>query len=847
LKKYLAILLVLCMPFVLASGIDSLEINLYQDIFGMNSLIEGEFIIESDENVSLDEDVSASISGCSGANEDKSFVLYDLLKGNGLYDGERYDYSYGSSMDFFEHVFGDSGFVGVMFENKIISEVSFDVSGNGDNFEIDVGGDGEADWKYYGARNGFGSEEYDFDVDITGHTNANQETQEVVFDYNGLQGQIDVDIVFTVRDESAVGDLTVEVRSGMETRYCSFTADGVGSVWEDKHCEANDIPVSVGENTITVKFLEPSSGQYSVPITEKHGYHKVRVRKGIYPTSLSSTPRRVTDLRLKNSLNEIRNSCEFDENGYCFALFKLDMDSGNVKLENLELKQGDSTLTVFYTAEQMAKDVNVTYAIPLDYMEFFAPDKKKVGCELEIEMGGERDEDIFEVDEAPDASMSVSSTFIAKGYSILFDGSKSNAPDGRKIINYEWDFGDDSSMTGENVSHVYNVEGNYTARLTVTDSVGVKGSTRLKIVVGDLETYLDNEVPNAIEEVNGVNFAGLNDREQALFDGLNFTKAVSEYTAKLNNISIKFGETKASSLSQTTKEGKYAGFATQLQEIKRGFPKDIILLGVQESSGVLLNDLGDIPDYGLEGVSSVDQYKKKVYQYNHNNINIIRDVALLKIEYVEGVQNYIYVSKSISADSGDNTVLIEDLTGFDVNGFHAVKGGFLIDGNFALLPFISTLDLVYVLKTNSDDVPKSVIFTDIQIEEIWRQDCPTDDCEYKYCGDGNCDIAYEDQTSCRADCKEKKSPVFAYISLVVFVLILIYYIYFYNGPGNFKSMTGKLFKAKPFSGVRDEAKLEAYIRRVSKQGYKKGDIKKALKLRGWTEKQINYIFSRIER
>ncbi len=63
-----------------------------------------------------------------------------------------------------------------------------------------------------------------------------------------------------------------------------------------------------------------------------------------------------------------------------------------------------------------------------------------------------------------------------KGLAVVnFDGSSSMDPDGA-IINYHWDFGDESDLgSGETTTHGYNSIGSYEATLTVTDDCGATG------------------------------------------------------------------------------------------------------------------------------------------------------------------------------------------------------------------------------------------------------------------------------------------------------------------------------------------------------------------------------------
>ncbi len=55
--------------------------------------------------------------------------------------------------------------------------------------------------------------------------------------------------------------------------------------------------------------------------------------------------------------------------------------------------------------------------------------------------------------------------------SITFDAVGSYDPDG-EIIDYHWDFGDETTGSGQSVVHEYNETGLYTVTLTVTDNEG---------------------------------------------------------------------------------------------------------------------------------------------------------------------------------------------------------------------------------------------------------------------------------------------------------------------------------------------------------------------------------------
>ncbi len=83
---------------------------------------------------------------------------------------------------------------------------------------------------------------------------------------------------------------------------------------------------------------------------------------------------------------------------------------------------------------------------------------------------------------------------------VTFDGSTSYINDNSKsITEYRWSFGDGSAEeTGVTAAHTYNSPGEYTARLTITDSDGNRASTTKKIRVyqsGELDILLEVSKP----------------------------------------------------------------------------------------------------------------------------------------------------------------------------------------------------------------------------------------------------------------------------------------------------------------------------------------------------------------
>ncbi len=65
---------------------------------------------------------------------------------------------------------------------------------------------------------------------------------------------------------------------------------------------------------------------------------------------------------------------------------------------------------------------------------------------------------------------------------VSLNASGSSDSDG-SIVNYNWDFGDNSSQTGIEAEHIYNTSGNHVVTLTVTDDNGATGTATVTVQV----------------------------------------------------------------------------------------------------------------------------------------------------------------------------------------------------------------------------------------------------------------------------------------------------------------------------------------------------------------------------
>ena len=85
---------------------------------------------------------------------------------------------------------------------------------------------------------------------------------------------------------------------------------------------------------------------------------------------------------------------------------------------------------------------------------------------------------------APLANATASPRNPAVGQLVVFNAAASTAAAGRRIVRWDWTFGDGETGSGQQVTHAYTQAGAYTAVLTVTDDAGRTDTEDVDVTVG---------------------------------------------------------------------------------------------------------------------------------------------------------------------------------------------------------------------------------------------------------------------------------------------------------------------------------------------------------------------------
>ncbi len=114
--------------------------------------------------------------------------------------------------------------------------------------------------------------------------------------------------------------------------------------------------------------------------------------------------------------------------------------------------------------------------------------------------------------------------------------------------------------------------------------------------------------------------------------------------------------------------------------------------------------------------------------------------------------------------------------------------------------------------------------------------------EPSVCGDGTCTAILEDQIVCPEDCTRKIPWVTITIILIV-MIAGIYYINFYKGVGNIRSVVKK---NKLFNTETDKINLIKYIEKAQ-QTNSQEKLTRILLSKGWSMKQIEYALKKVQK
>ncbi|MGW4465018.1 ThuA domain-containing protein [Micromonospora sp. NPDC004704] len=115
--------------------------------------------------------------------------------------------------------------------------------------------------------------------------------------------------------------------------------------------------------------------------------------------------------------------------------------------------------------------------------------------------GGNSDSGLYRIDyvqggRSPVAKATGTPTSGNAPLNVQFSSAGTADPDPGNTLTYQWTFGDGTTSTAANPSHVYTTNGNYAAQLKVTDNTGKTGFANVQITVGNTAPVVTITTPS---------------------------------------------------------------------------------------------------------------------------------------------------------------------------------------------------------------------------------------------------------------------------------------------------------------------------------------------------------------
>jgi len=854
LKQFVFLVVILVFSFSVNA-----DLNLTKSTYGPNQTFSGYLSFDEDD-VDLDEEITGDVTGC-GSYDLKEISLYNFLRNASLYSGDLYEYTkVGDGVSplnlNFDVTEKEYGFWLRPSDN--IDDFNFTLSGNA-NPKIDVGLDGY-DWGFFGTFQGWGnlvySEDYETsystyigNYDSTGYT-VNPRLTPACSTFNISIDELQDELLVKINGVAKRVNSGGELKAKIGTQSCVF-AQTIGNSWTDVNCNIT-LDVSSGNGYVEKRVcVESSQDVFRVPeIPENPEYYFITLNPAVYGGNVSG--QEISSSSLKEEVEDyLDDNCD----SWCIVPFKIygQLNTDLVFTPEINFNEGGVSNRVYQFDKEVMKYNLSGKLLNLVYFdELRTPDKENDTCFLEISFLGDDYDEPFNLTSGPVAKIKVSSDFAAKGVPISFDGTTSSGG----VVSYSWSFGDGKNGTGSTTSHTYSEEGDYLVTLTVKDSKGVSDSDSLTIVVGDIEEALEDKFSSLSEKIETAksNFRGYKGVLADFSNGMQFLSMIDSKSTNVDTLEASFESARNSNSNSTA---SLFQIYNSLKEIENSLPYVIYLRNSSLYQGYGPSNLQDIVGFSKTagiGMNTLSTFKSKVYSYNQQEVDSSYGYYSILVYYLEGSRNYTYVDKNFSSNGGD---LVEP----------AVSPTLFVSGcnyeNSSRVILCQNVGSEFRLRYATQESSLATAFivpSDAYSGVVnYQYECPSGDCDYSYCGDRKCfsddslGIYEKDSNNanyCPQDCG-RNIPWIWYISLGVFLVIGIFWINFYRGPGNFFEVTNgvsfTLFKKRLFMIEKDKLILKNYVFRALREGFNEGEIRKALQKKGWREKQLDYIFNDVKK
>ncbi len=434
----------------------------------------------------------------------------------------------------------------------------------------------------------------------------------------------------------------------------------------------------------------------------------------------------------------------------------------------------------------------------------------------------------IEIIPAPTASFNVSQQLAQTATPIAFDasGSKSDS-----VLEYSWDFGDNTSASTKTTSHSYLLPGTYLIKLTVTDENNITDERSLQIEIYS-ETARSELIQDAISKLQSIKDKLSLPATNDIFKGLSLDKKIDEYISTLST---------STALTEQ-----------QVNDVLNSVPTSIISL----------NKVTVTPYLSVEETNKLYGFETESYKATLQEVNsrIQKEVTanLVSLAYPKKQENFILVKKTLLTpqEIRDATIIelipislapSQDKIEFPDSFPEITRLQDYQSAKFTIPILRDSFTFYYKLNSNNLNGIKDTVLV-LTPSDLSPSLIPFN------CGDGICNPA-EDIISCPEDCIEKKAtsgfPWVAYIVTMLSILgagFIVYKFKLYKKLriDNLIETFASGFKKSPFKSGVELAKVRSYIKSALEKGYEEEKITDSLLEKGWSSEQIDYAFKKLD-
>lgn len=415
-------------------------------------------------------------------------------------------------------------------------------------------------------------------------------------------------------------------------------------------------------------------------------------------------------------------------------------------------------------------------------------------------------------------------------FKVLLTGSSAN-------LTYDWNFGDNSTMTTKTneVEHTYTKMGNFQLTLNVS-----KGSlwTKSKTITVKVQSPYDT-INETLKE---------------------YDKRLDDITVALNLITSWIREKIAEKAkiqdlkdSITSIEKKYKSYPESYDEEHRKLIKELLDLDVPYELGsetviptmkffqkeerldltVIEEEYGGSFEVGMD-----EEYYKAINEWLGQNLDITfesKDYHLYSDSGEELIYTYIKMVLTAKEDIDEFYMLLEgdpDYIYFKPGedyGEEEIEGfGYGMTFEFKAGD-IKTIELLYpsIVQVLDPPIFVSPEFRELNIEPINKNECN---------GDGVCDEG-EDWKNCGVDCKPIKW-ILILLGILIFVALVIYIV--------LQEWYKKKYESHLFKNRNELFNLITFMNNATTQSMSKGQIFDMLSKKGWNKEQLTYAWKKLK-